>query len=114
MLSKIIGFATTFKYWLIALVVLLPTAYMKGCSDGEDRKESEYNKVSADIQKGARKASEETLSETQLRDQEFQKQQEELQDGIPTKSSDGVGSNTTSVLERMRRQQQGGSNKAPR
>lgn len=105
MFTRVSGFIITFKYWLIALLVLLPVSYMKGCTDGENRKEGEYNKVSADIQKGARKASETTLAEKQLRDQEFQKQQEELKDGIVTKSNDPVGRNTTSVLDRMREQQ---------
>lgn len=111
MLSKVLPFLTTFKYWLIALAVLLPLMYVKGCSDGRKQVEAEYSKVSAEIQKGARKASETASAEKQLRDQEFQKQNEELRDGIVTKTGEPVGTNTRNVLDGMRRQQSGGSNK---
>lgn len=110
MIDKVLGFISTFKYWLIALVVLLPLTYMKGCSDGRAQRESEYNKVSAEIQSAARRASETAAAKKETRDTEMVKQNEELRNEIKTKSGDTVGTNTRRVLDRLR-EQQGGSDK---
>ena len=85
--------------------------YMKGCSDGRDQVEAEYSKAFAEIEKVARKASESASAKKQLRDQEFQKQNKELRDGIVIKTGEPVGANTRSVLDGMRKQQSGGGNK---
>jgi len=107
MLDKALGFITTFKYWLLALAVLLPTMYMKGCADGRKQVESDYNKVSAEIQSAARRASETAAAKKETRDAVIIKQNEELRNEIETKSGDTVGANTRRVLDRLRGQQSG-------
>lgn len=109
MIDKVLGFLTTSKYWLIALLVVMPVMYMKGCTDGRKQVESEYNKVSADIQSAARRASESASLKKEARDATTIKQNEELRNEIKDKSGNTVGANTRRVLDRLRGQQSGDS-----
>lgn len=111
MLGNVTGFLATFKYWLIAILILVPASYMKGCSDGGKRVEARYNKVSVDIQSKARSASETASAQKELRDITTVTQTEELRNDIQTKTGEPVGTNTRRVLDGMRSQQSSGSNK---
>lgn len=112
-MDRVLNFLATFKYWLIAIAVLLPIAYMKGCTDGENRLQSEINEANAAAERQAREAGEVAGVAKQSRDETTIKQNEELRNEIKTKSGESVGSNTRRVLDGLR-ERQGSGNKTTR
>jgi hypothetical protein len=111
MIARISGFLATFKVWLIAIAVLVPSAYLKGCSDGMERINAKWAKQAAKVESVAREASEGATAAKETRDVIFRTEQRELQDVIQTPSGEPVGSNVRNVLERLR-EQQAASNQA--
>lgn len=105
MLPKVTGFLATFKFWIAAILVLVPSAYMKGCSDGMDRVNAKWAQQAAKVENVARQASEGATAAKETRDDTFRKQTSELQDAIQTPSHEPVGTNVRAVIERMRSQQ---------
>jgi len=106
-MSKIFAFLTTFKYWLLALAILVPLSYIKGCADGSERVHAKYAKQSQEVAEAARKAGETAAAGKAARDETSIKQNEELRNEIKTPSNEPVGANTRRVLDGLRRQQTG-------
>lgn len=107
-MSKVFAFLTTFKYWLLALVVLVPAGYIKGCADGSERVQAKYAKQSQEVAEAARQAGETAAAGKASRDETTTKQNEELRNEIKTPSNEPVGTNTRRVLDGLRRQQTSG------
>lgn len=108
MLPKVTGFLASFKFWIAAILVLVPSAYLKGCSDGMDRVNAKWAQQAAKVENVARQASEGATAAKETRDDTFRTNQEELRDVIKTPSGEPVGRNVRGVIERMRVQQAAG------